>query len=135
MCSWLVIRIGSRCTVYTYHTLNCEKNNLRSCRFLYIPWFSNMYSILQFRSKHKIKILRIFFIYFSVFVLCVINPLLIDTQKNSLLFVLFLISWPKLFKNVSIIVLCKRHDSQSFLILCLDLRKTFISVIEMQTNC
>ena len=38
-------------------------------------------------------------------------------------------------QNVSIIALCKRHDSQSFLILCLDLRKTFISVIEMQTNC
>ena len=77
---------------------------------------------------------RIFLIYFGVFVLCVINPLLIDTQKNSLLFVFSFISWPKLFKNVSIIVLCKRHDSQSFLILCLGLRKTFISVIEMQTN-
>ena len=37
-----------------------------TCRFLYIPWFSNMYSILQFRSKHKIKILG-FFWYISVY--------------------------------------------------------------------
>ena len=58
-----------------------------------------------------------------------------DQSIRSRFQVFFLISWPKLFKNVSIIVLCKRHDSQSFLILCLGLRKTFISVIEMQTNC
>ena len=72
-----------------------------------ISWLE--YSILKFRSKHNILTLGFFGIFRCIRTVCNLFLLIntINTRQNSLFF-FFLFSWPKLFKIVSIIVLCKR---------------------------
>ena len=114
MCSWPVIRIGSRIimssTVYTHHTeFKLWKKIIRGYVISYRrTWFSIKYSILKFRSKHKILTLGFFGIFRCIRTVCNQSSLHQHAVEFSLNFFFFLFCWPKLFKIVSIIVLCKR---------------------------